>query len=289
MNDGKRLSSTAIADQLRERIRSGRLRPGQRMPTQVQLADEFGVERGAVRQALRILQSEHLLTDVSKGSPPRVAAPSPAPEEPRPALVGLAPRLEEAFSEPDVRIDASCLTAETLMRSMHAPLSLIERKMVHPKSVKVRIVLPPRDLRRHYPAPDGGWGHDDDVDRAVHQRSVDQHKRQVAWFDGHFHMLRTAYRIDADVEFRVGDGTPFHKLYLLNDTEVLFGHYVIGTKKGEVEVNGVSRDLRDAWGTESRLFSFRRRYGARDELFVEDTKTWFNELWKTLSPDVKDS
>lgn len=66
-----------VADELRARIRSGRLRPGQRMPTQAQLADEFGVERGTVRQALRILQSERLLTNVSKGSPATVA-PDPA-------------------------------------------------------------------------------------------------------------------------------------------------------------------------------------------------------------------
>lgn len=57
-----------MADELRSRIRSGQLRAGERMPTQARLADEFGVERGAVRQALRILQSEHLLVDVSKGA-----------------------------------------------------------------------------------------------------------------------------------------------------------------------------------------------------------------------------
>lgn len=38
------------------------------MPTQGKLADEFGVERGTVRQALRILQSEHLLVNVSRGA-----------------------------------------------------------------------------------------------------------------------------------------------------------------------------------------------------------------------------
>lgn len=43
------------------------------MPTQARLADEFGVERGTVRQALRILQSENLLSNVSKGSPATVA------------------------------------------------------------------------------------------------------------------------------------------------------------------------------------------------------------------------
>ena len=42
-------SHREVADVLRDRIRSGALRPGQRMQTQAELADEFGVERGAVR------------------------------------------------------------------------------------------------------------------------------------------------------------------------------------------------------------------------------------------------
>ena len=47
-----------VADELRARIRAGALRPGERMPTQARLAEEFGVERGAVRQALRILDAK---------------------------------------------------------------------------------------------------------------------------------------------------------------------------------------------------------------------------------------
>lgn len=66
------------------------------MPTQAKLADEFGVERGAVRQALRILQSEQLLTNVAKGAPATVAGhPGSAltgPEAPpRPTTAALTP------------------------------------------------------------------------------------------------------------------------------------------------------------------------------------------------------
>lgn len=73
MNGSRRLSSQEIADVLRERIRGGDLRAGDRLPTQAELAEEFGVERGTVRQALRALQEDGLLTNVSKGSPPRIA------------------------------------------------------------------------------------------------------------------------------------------------------------------------------------------------------------------------
>ena len=78
MNGSRRQSPQEIADTLRERIRSGELRAGDRLPTQAELAEEFGVERGTVRQALRELQEDGLLTNVSKGSPPRIAEPASA-------------------------------------------------------------------------------------------------------------------------------------------------------------------------------------------------------------------
>ncbi|MYR19010.1 GntR family transcriptional regulator, partial [Streptomyces sp. SID6137] len=73
VNGSGRRSPQEIAGVLRERMRAGILRPGERLPTQAELAEEFGVERGAVRQALRVLQQDGLLSGVSKGSPPRVA------------------------------------------------------------------------------------------------------------------------------------------------------------------------------------------------------------------------
>jgi len=66
VNGSRRLSPQEIADILRERINNGDLKAGDRLPTQAELADEFGVERGAVRQALRALQQDGLLTNVSK-------------------------------------------------------------------------------------------------------------------------------------------------------------------------------------------------------------------------------
>ena len=44
MNDGRKLSSQEIAATLRDRIRGGHLRPGERLPTQAELAAcEIGV------------------------------------------------------------------------------------------------------------------------------------------------------------------------------------------------------------------------------------------------------
>lgn len=44
-----------VVEQIRERIASGALSVGQRLPTEPQLADSFGVSRGVIREALRVL------------------------------------------------------------------------------------------------------------------------------------------------------------------------------------------------------------------------------------------
>ncbi|MGV0389711.1 GntR family transcriptional regulator [Corynebacterium phoceense] len=50
-----------ISDALREKIETGQLRPGDRLPTERELVQEFGVARMTVRHALDILQIEGLI------------------------------------------------------------------------------------------------------------------------------------------------------------------------------------------------------------------------------------
>lgn len=59
---------------LRERLRTGQWRPGQRLPNEVQLAAEIGVGRSSVREAVRLLARDGLL-DVRHGSGTFVAEP----------------------------------------------------------------------------------------------------------------------------------------------------------------------------------------------------------------------
>jgi GntR family transcriptional regulator, transcriptional repressor for pyruvate dehydrogenase complex len=68
-----------LADDLRGQITSGRLRPGQRLPTEPELCLRSGVSRSTVREALRLLASQHLIVTtrgVTGGS--YVAHPNPA-------------------------------------------------------------------------------------------------------------------------------------------------------------------------------------------------------------------
>jgi hypothetical protein len=280
VNGSRKLSPQEIADSLRERIRVGDLRAGDRLPTQAELAEEFGVERGTVRQALRALQEDGLLSNVSKGSPPRIAEPAPGRAEPQPTMVGLAPRLAEAFAARHVRVDAACLTAETLMMALSEPVRLIHEGRIRPESLDVRILLPSRDITLAFPVPVGGRGGDD----PVHQRWLAQRNAQGHVLRHNLQTLRSSHGVDVRVTFRALPFTPPVKLYLLNEEEALIAYYMV-TRREETSDSG-TLDMYDVLGTESLLFSFEKRTGQRDAAFVEESQKWFDALWETITTDL---
>ncbi|EFL33104.1 GntR family transcriptional regulator [Streptomyces viridochromogenes DSM 40736] len=280
VNGSRRLTPQEIADRLRERIRAGELRPGDRLPTQAELAEEFGVERGTVRQAVRALQEDGLLANVSKGSPPRIAAPAPARGEPQPTMVGLAPRLTEAFSARRVRVDVVCHTAETLMVAIGEPLRLIHEGRLHPESIDVRILVPSRDIELAFPVAVEAHGDDN----PVHQRWLAMRNAQGQVLRHNLLALRSTHGIDVRVTFRALPFTPPMKLYVLNGEETLFGYYML-TRRAE-EWGSQTLDMYDALGSQSLLFSFVKRAGHRDAAFVEESQKWFDALWETITTDL---
>ncbi|MEU1464357.1 winged helix-turn-helix domain-containing protein [Streptomyces sp. NPDC005727] len=280
VNGSRRLTSREIADVLRERIRTGALKAGARLPTQAELAVEFGVERGAVRQALRLLADDGLLSGVSKGSPPRVAEPAPAHDEPQPTMVGLAPRLTEAFAAPHVRIDAVCLTAQSLIPALGEPLRLIHEGRIRPGRIDVRILLPSRDINLAFPVSVDAHGDDD----PVHRRWLEMRNAQGQVLRYNLRALRSTHDIDVQVTFRALPFTPPVKLYLLNGSEALFAHYMV-TRREEPTDSG-TLEMYDTLGSESLLFSFEKRAGQRDAAFVEQSQKWFDALWETITTDL---
>jgi hypothetical protein len=275
-----------VADELRARIRSGALQPGQRMPTQAQLAAEFGVERPAVRQALRILQSEQLLTNVSKGAPATVAAdpgrtltgPS-AP--PLPTSVGLAPRIAAAFGAEHVEIDAVCLTSVSLTLAIGEPLRQIHSGRLKPAKVDVRVLLPSRDIDLAFPVPVEGRGGADDP---VHEQWLAQRNAQGQVLRHNLLALRATHGIDVRVSFRALPFTPPVKLYLLNGKEALFAYYTLARSKAQIDQEYL--ETYDAQGVRSMLFAFEQGTVLRDTTFVEQSHLWFNALWETISSEL---
>ncbi|WP_229854739.1 winged helix-turn-helix domain-containing protein [Streptomyces filipinensis] len=281
VNGSGRRTPQEIAGTLRERIRTGVLRPGQRLPTQAELAGEFGVERGAVRQALRLLHEDGLLSGVTKGSPPRVAEPQPGREEPQPTMVALAPRLTEAFSAPHVRIDAVCLTAQSLIPALGEPLRLVHEGRLRPERIDARVLLPSRDINLAFPVSvDAG----SEEDEAVHQRWLAMRNAQGQVLQYNLQALRGTHDIDVHVTFRALPFTPPVKLYLLNGAEALFAYYKI--ERREEPTDSGTLKMYDAVGSESLLFSFEQRAGQRDAAFVEQSQKWFDALWETITTDL---
>ncbi|MFF0740675.1 winged helix-turn-helix domain-containing protein [Streptomyces sp. NPDC004111] len=275
-----------MADELRARIRAKQLRPGDRMPTQAQLAEEFGVERGAVRQALRILQEERLLVNVTKGSPATIADDAPAALAPRaappqPTMVALGSRITEAFRAPHVEIDALCLTAVSLTLGFGEALRLIHEGHVRPARVSVRVLLPSRDIDLAFPTPVA-----DGSDERLHRRWLAQRNAQGQVLRHNLRNLRRTHGIDVDVTFRALPFTPPVKLYLLNGSEALFAYYMI-TKQQEQFDDQEQLEMYDTVGTRSMLFPFSQRTGGRrDGTFVEQSQLWFDSIWNTISQDL---
>lgn len=276
-----------MADALRARITSGELRPGQRMPTQAKLADEFGVERGAVRQALRILQSEHLLTNVSKGAPATVApdlgrALTGPGAPPQPTMVALGPRIAAAFAAPHVEIDALCLTSVSLTLAIGEPLRQIHAGQLKPAKVDVRVLLPSRDISLAFPTPVDASV--DDADEQLRLRWLAQRNAQGQVLRHNLQALRATHGIDVRISFRALPFTPPVKLYLLNSTEALFAYYTLARR--EVEIDHRQLEMYDAPGIRSMLFAFEQGAGLRDTTFVEQSHVWFNALWETISSEL---
>ncbi|MEU0474780.1 winged helix-turn-helix domain-containing protein [Streptomyces olivaceus] len=279
MNGSRRLSSQEIADVLRERIRGGALKAGDRLPTQAELAEEFGVERGTVRQALRALQEDGLLTNVSKGSPPRIAEPAAPRAEPQPTMASLGPRLAAAFAAPRVRVDVVCHTSETLMLALSEPLRLIHEGRIRPESIEFRVLMPSRDIALAFPVLV-----EDEEDDPVHQRWLEMRNAQARVLQHNLHAVRSTHRIDVRIAFRALPFTPPTKLYLLNGEEALLGYYLLTRREEEYESRTL--EMFDALGSQSLLFSFLKREGHRDAVFVEESQKWFDALWETITTDM---
>ncbi len=228
-----------------------------------------------------------------RGAPPppdtSLATPSPLrpADEPRPTMVGLPPRLTEAFAAPEVRVDAVCLTAETLLLALGEPVRLIHEGRIRPRSIDVRILLPSREINLAFPISVKSPG-DTSVkildDDPVHQRWLELRNVQGHVLRHNLLALRSRHGIDVQVTFRALPFTPPMKLYLLNGTEALMAYYMV--TRLEEEVESQTLEIYDAIGAASLLFSYERRAGMREAAFVEQSQMWFDALWETITTDL---
>ncbi|MFC9429942.1 GntR family transcriptional regulator [Streptomyces sp. NPDC056987] len=314
-----------VAEALRARIESGDLGAGQALPTQKNLVAEFGVQRGVIRQALRRLQEDGLLTEVTRGAPPRIAdraateraaaeraaarrgAGAGGDETPQETMVALRPRIMAAFEAEHVRIDALCLTAESLSAALgEQRLRVRDRAALSaeagagagvgagagargagalPATVTVRVLLPNRDIDLAFPRSVAATGTHPDESDLVHQRWLQQRNAHGTVLSDHLMGMRSA-GIDVDVRFKALPFTPPVKLYVLNGSEALFAYYKVTVR--ETEIHRTSVEMYDALGDRSPLFSFGsgELRAQRDNAFVAESGAWFDALWETIATDL---
>lgn len=256
-----RHTSDDVAASLRARIRAGELKVGAKLPTQAWLVEHYGVERTVVRQALQQLHGEGLITEGRKGAPAKIAsavpaASRPSDEEPKRTAAVLSPRVAEAFRAREVRIDAVCLTTETLNLALGEPLGAIHAGAFRPDSVHVRILLPDRGINLAFPRP---VHRSADGDQLVHERWLKQRNTQGLVLRDNLEALHIIEGIDVRIEFQALPLTSPIKLYLLNGSEALFGYYDITAR--EQEIADTSVEIYDSLGNQSMLFQYLRSGG----------------------------
>lgn len=288
VNGSRKTTPQEIADTLRERIHEGRLKAGDRLSTQAELADEFQVERGAVRLALQILKDAGLLDNVSKGSPPRVAElPPDEPQRPRATVLSLNDHLVQAFSSPDVTIDAVCFTAETLMLGLNHMRGVIEQGTVCPESITMRCLLPGPQVELAFPVPvprpDRTAAAQRELTTAVQRKLRRQIQNQKTVMERTFYAWREVRRIRATVSFGWLPTTPMQKWYVLNGEQVLLGDYVTAKYPPSDDPDGYEIEVYDVRGFNTPLFAFRIEDGPRDAALVEEKQKTFNAVWATYA------
>lgn len=256
-----------IADALRRAIDGGEYQPGDRLPTQAELADRHEVTRETVKRALELLEAERRITTrQGSGSYVRVATAR---------ATGLRPHLQAAFEGPRVAIDFLGFTAETLAGALIEPLNLVREGKLQPESIALRLIV--SDMEHPVPLPSRASGGTDDAEvRARESRIIDRSVQTLR------------HAVDelpgATCEVKALAAPPLLKLYLVNGTEAWFGFYEVVTRS--VQLRGGPVDIFDVLGKDSTLFP----YTTSDDdgaAWVASAQRWFDSWWDNIARDYE--
>ncbi|MBT2210322.1 winged helix-turn-helix domain-containing protein [Actinomadura sp. NEAU-AAG7] len=275
--DDPRTPSQQIANKLRAAILTGKLKAGDKLPSQPDLATRYGVARETVKAALRVLQTERLIVS-RQGSGSYVRAQTERP-------VGLRPHIEAAFESAHVSIDFAGFSGETLHNTLIEVLDKVRAGRLRPESLKVRIMMIDTSALMPLPRRVGT----DSAEPAIKKRADRITRRAVDSIVDAVHELADLGLIkSADAEVRVHELTPAFKLYIINGSEVFYGLYPVA--RHSIRLEGESVEIFDLLGKDTTLFHF----SATDDSetsnapqFVKESKAWFDALWETISREYE--
>jgi DNA-binding transcriptional regulator YhcF (GntR family) len=270
--DDPRTESQQIANQLRAAILTRKLQPGEKLPSQPDLAARYGVARETVKAALRQLTADRLIVS-RQGSGTFVRAQTERP-------VGLRPHVEGAFSQSQVSIDFAGFSGETLRNTLSEVLDKVRAGRLTPESIRIRILLTDTGVPLALPVRV-----DTGDDPAVRRRSERITRRAIESIVDEVNELGDMNLVkNASIEVRAHGASPLFKLYILNGTEAFFGFYPVLTHS--VVVDGESVEIYDPMGKDATLF----HYSATEDddtshapQFVAQAQIWFDSLWNTIA------
>jgi DNA-binding transcriptional regulator YhcF (GntR family) len=267
--DDPRPASQQIANLLRAAILTRRFAPGERLPSQNDLAERYGVARETVKSALRLLRDERLIV-TRQGSGAFVRAQTERP-------VGLRPHIEAAFDRPHVSVDFAGFSGETLHGALQEPLDKIRAGRLTPESVAVRILLPDFSVPSVVPSrSDAG---DDPAVRERADRITRRHTEAIV--ESVQELAELGLMRSASAQIRRHGTAALFKMYILNNEEVFFGFYPVIERS--VTIKGRSTPIYDVLGKDVPLFHFVVDDDeAMSGQYVAQARSWFDSVWSTI-------
>lgn len=270
--DDPKNASKQIANKLRAAILTGKLAPGERLPSQPELADWFGVARETVKRGLDPLRAEGLIVS-RQGSGVFVRAKTQR-------AVELRPHIEAAFERTHVAIDFAGFSGETLRDAVTEALDKIRIGRLAPETIAIRVLLSDMTVPMALPAR-AETQSDDPLVRGRAERIT----RRAA--DGILDQVQELAELglvrSATVDVRVHSAAPLFKVYFLNNEEVFFGFYPVIERN--VVIKGEPIAIYDLMGKDVPLF----HYTVNDDepsagaQFVEAARVWFDSVWSTIA------
>ncbi|MGZ0150379.1 GntR family transcriptional regulator [Kribbella sp. WER1] len=261
-----------VATALRAGILTQKFTAGEKLPSQQELATQYGVARMTIQQALKVLRDEGLIVSrVGSGVYVRDRADQ---------AVGLRPHIEQAFERSRVTIDFAGLTGETLLGALEEPIERVRRGRLTPESITVRLLLP--DLSQPLAVPSRAGSKPGD-DPAVRGRVAEiAHRSAGAIAESVRELGELGLVQKTEVETRVIPLSMMFKMYLINDEELFFGFYPVVER--EVKIGSKDVPIFDAVGKDTVLFHHSVSDGDRatGAQYVEQARRWFDSLWGTL-------
>ena len=262
-----------VANSVRAAILTRKFQPGEKLPSQAELASRYGVARMTVQQSLRILRDEGLIVS-RQGSGVFVKERTERP-------VGLRPHVESAFANEHVRIDFSGYTAETLNGVIQEPLDKIRAGRLTPQTVQLRLLLSDMANPIALPSRAGTNPGDDPAVRGRMARLVERHALGIVESVDELAELGLVEK--ATVEIRVHGSAPLFKLYLLNEEELFFGFYPV--VEHTVTIDKKKVPIYDPMGKDAVLFHHSKEADpdSTGSLYVAETAKWFDSVWTTIA------